>query len=121
MPANVLRDQKALWASPFRIQRKNAKWWIAMGAVTGVLIATDRRARANFRIRATSRPSEVIVYDAPIRRDIAAEGLPGSLVFGSSREARPVGRDQHTVTAPIAIHHFAFLRWIRNGLAQRAF
>src|SRR5258705_6942092 len=44
MPSNILRDQKALWASPFHIKRKNVKWWIAMGAVTGALIATDRRA-----------------------------------------------------------------------------
>jgi membrane-associated phospholipid phosphatase len=44
MPSDILRDQKALWASPFHIKRKNVKWWIAMGAVTGALIATDRRA-----------------------------------------------------------------------------
>lgn len=44
MPSNILHDQKDLWASPFRIKRQNVKWWIAMGAVTGVLIANDRRA-----------------------------------------------------------------------------
>ncbi len=44
LPGNVLRDQKAIWTSPFHIKRKNAGWWLSLGAVTGVLIATDHRA-----------------------------------------------------------------------------
>jgi membrane-associated phospholipid phosphatase len=40
---NIGQDQKQIWTSPFRINRKNARWWLAFGAATGVLIATDRR------------------------------------------------------------------------------
>jgi membrane-associated phospholipid phosphatase len=40
---NIVLDQKQIWTSPFRMTRQNAKWWLTFGAVTGVLIATDRR------------------------------------------------------------------------------
>jgi hypothetical protein len=43
MPANIWSDQKAIWTSPFHVNRKNAKWWITIGAVTAALIATDRQ------------------------------------------------------------------------------
>jgi membrane-associated phospholipid phosphatase len=41
---NIVLDQKQIWTSPFRMTRRNAKWWLTFGAVTGVLIATDRRS-----------------------------------------------------------------------------
>lgn len=38
---NVFRDQKAIWLSPFRLERKDLKWLIPLAATTAVLIATD--------------------------------------------------------------------------------
>ena len=43
IPRNVLHDQKAIFTSPFHINRENAKWWILFGAATGALIANDQR------------------------------------------------------------------------------
>jgi hypothetical protein len=44
IPKNVLYDQKAIWTSPFHINRDNARWWLGFGAGTVALIATaDRR------------------------------------------------------------------------------
>jgi membrane-associated phospholipid phosphatase len=43
IPKNVLHDEKAIFTSPFHINRENAKWWILFGAATGVLIANDQR------------------------------------------------------------------------------
>jgi len=40
---NIVLDQRQIWTSPFRMTRRNAKWWLIFGAVTGALIATDRR------------------------------------------------------------------------------
>ncbi|MGA2329715.1 MAG: phosphatase PAP2 family protein [Bryobacteraceae bacterium] len=40
---NIGQDQKRIWTSPFRITRKNARWWLTFGAATGLLIATDSR------------------------------------------------------------------------------
>ena len=39
---NILRDQKAIWASPFHLERKDAKWMIPAGIGMGALISTDR-------------------------------------------------------------------------------
>jgi membrane-associated phospholipid phosphatase len=39
---NTAKDQKAIWTSPFHMNRQNAKWWIACTVVTAGLIASDR-------------------------------------------------------------------------------
>ena len=40
---DILLDQKAIWTSPFRMTRQDARWWLTFGAITGVAVATDRR------------------------------------------------------------------------------
>jgi len=40
---DIILDQKQIWTSPFRMKRKDAKWWLIFGAATGALIATDRQ------------------------------------------------------------------------------
>jgi membrane-associated phospholipid phosphatase len=40
----IFLDQKAIWTSPFHMTRKDAGLWLAFGAVTGALIATDSRS-----------------------------------------------------------------------------
>jgi membrane-associated phospholipid phosphatase len=40
---NFGTDQKEIWTSPFRMDRKDAKWWALFGGGTAVLIATDHR------------------------------------------------------------------------------
>lgn len=39
---NILRDQRAIWTSPFQLRGKNATWLVPLAISTGVLIATDR-------------------------------------------------------------------------------
>jgi len=43
IPKNVLHDQKAIFTSPFHINRENAKWWIVFGAASATLIANDQK------------------------------------------------------------------------------
>lgn len=46
---NVWLDQKEIWTSPFRMKKKDAKWWwIGLSAATAALIATDRRTSKTF-------------------------------------------------------------------------
>src|SRR5260370_31552152 len=40
---NVLRDQEAIWTSPFRLHGRDARWLAPLGLGTAALIATDRR------------------------------------------------------------------------------
>lgn len=40
---NIVLDQKEIWTSPFHMNRHNAGLWLGFAAVTGALIATDRR------------------------------------------------------------------------------
>src|SRR5215831_17431710 len=40
---NILRDQRAIWTSPLRLHREDAKWVLPLGVTTGTLIATDRQ------------------------------------------------------------------------------
>jgi membrane-associated phospholipid phosphatase len=43
LPKSLWSDQKAIWSSPFHINRNNAKWWILFGGGTAALIATDKK------------------------------------------------------------------------------
>ena len=40
---NILKDQRAIWTSPFHLHGKDAKWLAPLGLSTVALIATDRR------------------------------------------------------------------------------
>jgi membrane-associated phospholipid phosphatase len=40
--SNILRDQKAIWLSPFKLDRYDAKWISVFGLGTASLIASDR-------------------------------------------------------------------------------
>jgi len=40
---NILKDQRAIWTSPFRVRGRDAKWLAPLGLSTMALIATDRR------------------------------------------------------------------------------
>ena len=40
---NILRDQRAIWTSPFHLKQDDAKWLVPLGVSTAGLIATDRR------------------------------------------------------------------------------
>src|SRR6266851_3005804 len=39
---NVLRDQEAIWTSPFHLHGRDARWLAPLGLGTAALIATDR-------------------------------------------------------------------------------
>jgi hypothetical protein len=41
---NILRDQRAIWTSPFHIERGDAKWLVPFGLSTAALLATDHRS-----------------------------------------------------------------------------
>lgn len=41
--SNILRDQRAIWTSPFNLRRGDAKWLAPFALSTAALLATDRR------------------------------------------------------------------------------
>ena len=43
---NVLRDQAAIWTSPFRLHASDAKWLAPLGVGAAALFATDRYTSA---------------------------------------------------------------------------
>src|SRR5262245_21936096 len=47
IPRNVLHDEKAIFMSPLRINRENAKWWALFGGGTAALIAVDQKISNN--------------------------------------------------------------------------
>ena len=60
---NVLRDQGAIWTSPFHVGRGDAKWLAPLGLSAAVLFATDRRtAGALHNDRARLEASRDVSY-----------------------------------------------------------
>src|SRR5579862_1063302 len=41
LPRYILRDQRAIWTSPFHTSKADVKWWAIFGGTTAVLIASD--------------------------------------------------------------------------------
>ena len=40
--SNILRDQRAIWTSPFHLKRVDARWLAPLGLSTTLMLATDR-------------------------------------------------------------------------------
>ncbi len=40
---NILRDQKAIWTSPFHLNKETGRWLAPLGLSAAALIATDRQ------------------------------------------------------------------------------
>jgi len=49
LAGNIWLDQKAIWTSPFHINRRNAKWWLLAGTATAALVATDNHTINTFK------------------------------------------------------------------------
>jgi len=41
LPGYLLKDQKAIWTSPFHTAKSDIKWWVIFGTTGAALIATD--------------------------------------------------------------------------------
>ena len=60
---NILRDQRAIWTSPFRLHVRDARWLAPLGLATGALIATDRNtADALAKFHGQLRASHVVSF-----------------------------------------------------------
>jgi len=95
---NFATDQKEIWTSPFRMDRKEAKWWLLFGGATAALIATDQR---------TSKALPNTVRQVGFSRDVSRIGavyttLPvagGLYIYGAvtdnphTREAGVLGTE----------------------------
>ena len=68
---DFLQDQKAIWTSPFHMTRKDARWWVTFGAITGIALATDRR---------TSRQLPNTPDQRAYSRDVSQAGAAYSLI-----------------------------------------
>lgn len=93
LAGNILLDQKQIWTSPFHMHSGDAKWWIAFGAATAALIATDHR---------TSTALENSAGQVSIANDLSRIGTSYTLlpivagfygfgVFAEDPKAREVG------------------------------
>ena len=89
---NILLDQKAIWTSPFHMKRSDAKWWVLVGAATGVLIATDHWTSQQLpntkdQIRFSGKVSNAGIYAlAPLTGGLYLVG-----VFSDNAKARETG------------------------------
>jgi hypothetical protein len=48
---HLLREQKTIWTSPFKLKRSDAKWLVPLAATTAVFLVTDKAANKHFTKR----------------------------------------------------------------------
>ena len=58
---NILRDQEAIWTSPFHLRGHDARWLAPLGLGTAALIATDRRTGDEIAESTSQRKASRIV------------------------------------------------------------
>ena len=86
---NVLKDQYAIWTSPFHLRREDARWLIPLGAASAGLIATDKYSAGALDNNETR---------LRISRDVSRFGT-GYAVGGISAAFYVVGRVSHNQRA----------------------
>ena len=70
-PRNILKDQEAIWTSPFRLRTDNVAYPIVLVAATTVAITTDHQIMSSSRLKDTSLNHHA---------DTASNGLVGAFV-----------------------------------------
>ena len=84
---NILRDQKAIWTSPFSLHRSDAKWIAPLGISTAVLMGTDRRTAGEL-IESANHQTRLDISNAISRGGsfYVTGGLAGGFyLFGRAR------------------------------------
>ena len=90
---NTWLDQKAIWTSPFHLDKEDAEWWAAIGAVTAGLIVTDWRTthwleNSNGQVRWGNNISHIGAVYA-VMPEVAGFYLDG--VLADNQKARETG------------------------------
>ena len=86
---NILRDQKAIWTSPFHLRGRDARWLAPLGLGTAAFIATDRRTADEMaKFHAQLNTSRTISY---IGSDYGVGGIAATFYL--------VGRATHNERA----------------------
>jgi membrane-associated phospholipid phosphatase len=91
IPRNVLHDEKAVFLSPFHINRENAKWWLLLGGGTAALIATDQKF--SDRLPQTSSLTNPSKWASRIGADYTIFPLWGTFYVVGKLGDRPRARD----------------------------
>lgn len=89
---NILRDQRAIWTSPFRAGRGDLKWLAPLGLSTITLIATDRHTAGEL----------VEGGDHPTRQRISRDISYGGSLYAAGGVAATfylIGRTAHNTRA----------------------
>lgn len=87
--ANILKDQYAIWTSPFHLHKRDARWLAPLGAASATLFATDRRTAGALDNNETR---------LRISRDISRFGT-GYAVGGAAAAFYLIGRTAHNPRA----------------------
>ncbi len=87
--ANVLKDQYAIWTSPFHLHERDARWLAPLGAASVALFATDKQSAAALDNNETR---------LRISRDISRFGT-GYAVGGAAAAFYLFGRTTHNPRA----------------------
>jgi membrane-associated phospholipid phosphatase len=86
---NILRDQRAIWTSPSRLDVRDARWLAPLGVATAAFIATDgRTADAMAKFHDQLKASRVVSY---VGSDYGAGGIAATFYL--------VGRTKHNARA----------------------
>ena len=112
---NLVRDQKAIWSSPFRLTRRDLKWLIPFGLATAALIATDRSTTSLVSHTGTLQPFSQGVGHAAKSSVIIAFGT-----YFYGRHVKDKRLEETGVLAVEALINTAVVTGITKFITKRA-
>jgi len=113
---NILRDQKAIWTAPFRLDREDAKWLVPAGVGTMALVTTDRMTGDEIAEADGQRNASRIISYAGSIYGVAATAGTFYLVGRETHNAR--ARETGILSAQAAVDS-AIVTGVLKGVTQR--
>jgi hypothetical protein len=86
-PVQVWRDQKRIWTSPSRLKMRDLEWMLPLGAVAGLLIATDHHTMSLINGNAKNESRSSMISNAGLAT-LAGAGVMAYGVGAFTRDER---------------------------------
>ena len=112
---NILRDQKAIWTAPLRLDRTDAKWMVPSFIGTGALMATDRITGDEVAELNLTKASRVISYAGSV---YTVAGVAGTFYLVGRIKKNDRARETGILTAEAALNS-VIVDSALKGISQR--
>ena len=117
--ANILKDQKAIWTTPFHLQQNDARWIAPLGLSLAALIATDRHTSGELVEHGDNRDRLRISKDISYAGSLYTAGGVSALFYVTGRLRHDERAKETGLLAAEALINSTIVSQALKGISQR--